>query len=405
MKVTTVLVLGAHGKTGRRIAARLEDRGVRVRRGSRSTSPSFDWANRETWGPAVEGVDAAYVAYPQELDLSLATQRIGDFIDHARNAGVRRLVLLTGRGEEDGLDQEALLRSSGLEWTVVRSAWFAQNFTEGGFAALVDAGQFALPSGNVPEPFVDLEDLAEVAVAALLEVGHGGEVYEVTGPRGLTLQDVAAELSAATGRPLSFVPVTHDAFLEGLAAEGTPESVIGLMDFLFGTLLDGRNAHLGDGVQRALGRQPRDFREFARREMATPGNVNTLRAFVSRFINGGDESAVDTLVQPDYRYRSPGDEVHGREGLKAMFRGYRVAFPDLHLTVNQILAQGDQTVLDFTLSGTHQGDFMGLPASGRVFSINGFVRSTYRAGKIAEEWEVLDQLAMLQQLGAVPEGA
>ena len=262
------LVLSAHGKTGRRVAARLKARGLPVRPGSRSTTPAFDWTRPATWGPALEGVDAVYIAYPQTLALSDATARIGAFVEQAAQADVRRLVLLTGRGEADGRRQEALVRDSGCPWTVIRSAWFDQNFTEGGFAELVAGGHFVLPAGHVPEPFVDLDDLAEVAVAALTEPGHAGEIYEVTGPRLLTLADVAGALTRALGRTIRFTPVTHQGFLAGLAAEGVPADDIRLMDFLFGTLLDGRNAHLGDGVQRALGRAPVDFDTFARRAAA-----------------------------------------------------------------------------------------------------------------------------------------
>ena len=259
------LILAAGGKTGRRIAARLEADGQSMRRGSRSTQPRFDWADRRGWDRVLDGVDAAYIAYPQELPLEMATERIGSFVEHARQAGVRRLVLLSGRGEDDALQQESLVRESGLMWTIIRSAWFNQNFTEGAFAELVAAGQFMLPSGDVPEPFVDLEDLADVAVAALIEPGHHGQVYEVTGPRGITLEQVAAELSSTLGKPISFVPISHDAFLSRLAVAGVPDSEIHLLDFLFGTLLDGRNSEVGDGVQRALGREPGDFSQFARR--------------------------------------------------------------------------------------------------------------------------------------------
>ena len=352
--------------------------------------------------------DSKLVCLSMELELEKATDRIGSFLERAKEAGVQRLVLLTGRGEDEGLRQEALVRDSGLAWTVVRSAWFNQNFTEGGFAELVEAGQFVLPAGHVPEPFVDLDDVADVAVAALTQPGHHGEIYEVTGPRGLTLEAVAAELSQALGRPIPFVPVTHDDFLAGLEAAGVPDDEVGLLDFLFGTLLDGRNAHLGDGVQRALGREPMDFSDFARKAAAdsernsplspSAKHEEVLRRFVSDFINGGDEAVLPDLIHDDYVYASPGEELKGRRELAAMFRGLRSAFPDMELTSHRVIATDDTTVMDFTLTGTHRGDFMGIPATHRRIDIRGVVISRYRDGRIAQEWEILDTLTMLQQL-------
>ena len=389
----TILVLGATGKTGRRVASRLQAAGVSLRRGSRSASPAFDWEDDATWDAALSGVQAAYVAYPQDLPIQAATQRIEAFITRAKGAGVQRIVLLTGRGEADGLRQEQMLRASGLEWTVVRSAWFNQNFSEGGFAEMVESGELALPSDRAPEPYVDLDDLAEVVAVALTRPGHSGEVYEVTGPRLLTFLDVATALG------VTYVPLSHAEFIEGLKASGMDEEAIGLMDFLFGPLLDGRNARLGDGVRRALGREPKAFTAFAQR--VRNDNARTLRRFVTDFINGGDEEVLRELVHTDYVYRTPGEEVFGRDGLAAMFRGYRSAFPDLSLEVQDLLVAGDKTVLDFSLRGTQRGEFMGIPASGRPFDIRGVVISQFRDGKIAEEWELLDVMGMLEQLGAV----
>ena len=260
----SILVLGATGKTGRRVAARLTAMGVAHRRGSRSATPAFDWNDHLTWRPCLEDVAAVYVNYPADLPVTDAPDAIRAFVDRSKEAGVQRLVLLTGRGEEVGRASERAVQESGLEWTIVRSSWFNQNFSEGGFAELVESGQLILPAGGQREPFVDLGDLADVVVAALTKSAHSGEVYDVTGPRLMTFADVASDLSDALGRKVAYVPVPHDSFLAGLAATDVPDDAVALMDYLFGTLLDGRNAHLGDGVVRALGRAPRDFRVFAR---------------------------------------------------------------------------------------------------------------------------------------------
>lgn len=265
-----ILVLGATGKTGRRIAATLESRGHDVRRGSRSATPSFDWNNEAGWDDCLAGVEAAYITYSPDLAMPGAADSIQAFVDRARRHGVERLVLLSGRGEEEAQACERIVQNSGIDWTIVRASWFNQNFSEGAFVEMVQSGKIALPDVDTPEPFVDVDDIADVAVAALSEAGHVGEVYEVTGPRMLTLAEVAAELSSATGRSIEYVPVPHDAFVAGVTESGAPQEVVWMLDYLFATVLDGRNAYLTDGVRRALGREPKDFAEYAE-EIAASG--------------------------------------------------------------------------------------------------------------------------------------
>jgi len=267
--LTPILVIAASGKTGRRVADRLEAQGRPVRRASRSGATPFDWDDRSTWGPALEGVGAAYVVYSPDLAVPAAPDAITAFTELAREKGVRRLVLLSGRGEEEAQRCERIVQGSGLEWTIVRASWFAQNFDEGAFHELVLAGEVALPAGDVREPFIDIADIADVVVAALTEDGHAGEVYEVTGPRLMTFADAIAEIADATGRDVSYVTIPGDAFKAGLAQAGMPQGQIELLDYLFTTVLDGRNASVTDGVQRALGRPARDFREYARDVAAT----------------------------------------------------------------------------------------------------------------------------------------
>ncbi|MEQ8264209.1 NmrA family NAD(P)-binding protein [Pseudohaliea sp.] len=264
-----VLVLGATGKTGRRIVSSLEDLGVPVRKGSRSASPSFDWNNTATWDECLMGVTRIYINYAPDLAMPGASDAIAEFVRRAGVAGVKHLVLLSGRGEEEAQACEAIVQASGIDWTIVRASWFNQNFSEGAFVEMVQAGAITLPAVETPEPFVDVDDIAEVAVVALTQPGHSGRLYEVTGPRMLTLAEVAEELSRATGRTISYQPVPHAAFIEGVAASGAPQDVLWMLDYLFATVLDGRNAHLTDGVQRALGRPPRDFADYAREVAAT----------------------------------------------------------------------------------------------------------------------------------------
>jgi len=268
-----VLVLGATGKTGRRIVSSLENLGVPVRLGSRSASPAFDWNDSGTWDACLAGVTRIYVNYAPDLAMPGATRAISELARRARAAEVKHLVLLSGRGEEEAQACEAIIQASGIDWTIVRASWFNQNFSEGAFAEMVRAGQIALPDVATPEPFVDVDDIAEVAVVALTRPGHAGEIYEVTGPRMLTLADVAEELSNAIGRNITYTPVPHDAFVQSVAESGAPQDVLWMLDYLFATVLDGRNAYITDGVQRALGREPKDFADFSR-EVASTGVWN-----------------------------------------------------------------------------------------------------------------------------------
>ncbi len=260
---------GATGKTGRRVAQLLRARGVPVRVGSRAARPSFDWADRATWRPALDGTTAAYVCYFPDLGVPSAPDAIAEFAEAALDLGSRRLVLLAGRGEEDALRSEAALRASGAEWTVVRCSWFNQNFSENFFLGPVLAGEVALPTDGVPEPFVDADDIADVAVAALTEEGHAGQVYELTGPRLLTFAEAVEEIAAASGRDIRYVPITVEQFTAGMTGAGEDAELVSLLAYLFTEVMDGRNAYLTDGVQRALGREPRDFSDFARDAAAT----------------------------------------------------------------------------------------------------------------------------------------
>ncbi|MFD7907608.1 NmrA family NAD(P)-binding protein [Kitasatospora sp. NPDC059747] len=261
---STVLVVGGTGKTGRRVADRLAARGRTVRIGSRAADVPFDWNDETTWEAALEGVGAAYLTYYPDLAFPGAVESVGAFARLAARRGVAKLVLLSGRGEEAAEAGEKAVMEAGARWTVVCCAWFDQNFSESFFLDPVRAGELALPVGDAAEPFVDADDIADVVVAALTEDGHDGEVYELTGPRLLSYADVAAELSRATGREVRFVPVSVEEYRAVLAREGLP----GDFAELFSMILDGRNAHTADGVRRALGREPRDFADFAREAAA-----------------------------------------------------------------------------------------------------------------------------------------
>jgi uncharacterized protein YbjT (DUF2867 family) len=262
------LVLGATGTTGRRVADRLAARGVATRLGSRSGEPPFDWADETTWPAVLHDVTAAYLVFYPDLVAPGALDSVRRFAGAAVAGGVRRLVLLSGRGEELAQLAEQAVLASGVDATIVRCAFFAQN-SEKGFEEFIRAGTVALPAPEVGEPFVDADDIADVVVAALTEDGHAGELYELTGPRLLTFEESVAEIAKATGRDIGYQRVAAAEFIAGLVEQGIPEEEAAVFAEIFGTVLDGRNAHLTDGVRRALGRPPRDFADYARDAAAT----------------------------------------------------------------------------------------------------------------------------------------
>lgn len=267
--MTTTLVLGGTGKTGSRVAARLRDLGTDVRIGSRAGAVPFDWDDDTSWEPALRGADAVYICYYPDVSFPGAAERVGAFARAAVAGGARRLVLLSGRGEPDAVPAEDAVRGSGAEWTVLRCAWFAQNFSEHFLVQPVLDGVIALPAGDVAEPFVDTLDVADVAVAALTRDGHAGRTYELTGPRLVTFADVAGELTRATGRDIRYLPITAEQYADAAGRAGVPAEEIEPLSELFARVLDGHNAYLTDDVERVLGRRPRDFVDYARAAAAT----------------------------------------------------------------------------------------------------------------------------------------
>jgi uncharacterized protein YbjT (DUF2867 family) len=267
------LVLGGTGKTGRRVAERLKTRGMPTRVGSRSGEPPFDWEDAATWAPALREVGSVYVSYYPDLAVPGAVAAVSSFAELAVERGVQRLLLLSGRGEEEAQRAEQVVQEvsekGGAEWTIVRCSWFSQNFSENYLLEPILSGEVALPAGAIPEPFVDADDIADVAVAALTEDGHAGQIYELTGPRLLTLEEAVGEIAQAAGREIRYVPVSVEHYASMLAEHDVPAEFVWLLTYLFSEVLDGRNAHPTDGVQRALGREPKDFADYARDAAAT----------------------------------------------------------------------------------------------------------------------------------------
>lgn len=264
--ISPILVLGATGKTGRRVTAALEAAGHPVRPASRSASTRFDWADPDSWAPALAGARAAYIVPPE------APADFDRFLAEAAAVGIDRLVLLSARHPEQGGDDvvpiiDAAVRSGPIPATVLQPSWFTQNLTEGMFVDELSTGVLRLPVGDGREPFIDTADIAAVAAAALTGDGHAGQVYELSGPECVTFDDAVGRLAQATGRDLRFEPVEPGAWADSVS-DFLPRPVVELLLNLFAAIRDGVNDHLSPGVEQVLGRSPRTIDEALTADVA-----------------------------------------------------------------------------------------------------------------------------------------
>ncbi|WP_434462688.1 NmrA family transcriptional regulator [Serratia plymuthica] len=262
-KTSPILVLGATGKTGSRVAARLQQQGVAVRPGHRGAAIPFDWEDSDSWQPALQDVKKVYLSFQPDLAVPGAIDTIERFCRQAVTGGVQKIVLLSGRGEDEARQAEEMVERSGADWTILRASWFMQNFSESFILDELLNGTVYLPPGEIPEPFIDADDIADAAVAALTQPGHSNRVYELTGPRLMTFEQAINEIAAASEREILYQQVPIADYVGYLREAQLPEEMVSLLEYLFSTVLDGRNASLTDGVQRSLGRPARDFSTYA----------------------------------------------------------------------------------------------------------------------------------------------
>lgn len=271
MTKNRILVLGGTGKTGRKVAQRLTSLNQDVRVGSRNEDPTFDWQDSTTWGKALQGMDKVYITFQPDLAVPGALEAIEGLTREAKRSGTKKLVLLSGKGEKEAELCEQVVIHSGIDHTIVRASWFNQNFSESFFLDPIKAGHVALPNADAKVPYVDTDDIADVAVAALMDDQHNGKIYELTGPRLLTFEDVIAEISSATGRNIQFASISLSAYTKMLEDVNVPADYIWLINYLFTEVLgDEKNAVVSDDIEKVLGRKPKDFTEFVQ-ETASSG--------------------------------------------------------------------------------------------------------------------------------------
>ncbi|MDT0607038.1 NAD(P)H-binding protein [Croceitalea rosinachiae] len=263
MGTENILVIGGTGKTGRRIVTQLEALGHNVRIGSRSATPSFDWHQPEDWSKAVEGMDKIYITYQPDLAVPGALEAIEQLVKVSKRASIKKLVLLSGKGEREAQLCEQVVIHSGIDYTIVRASWFNQNFSENFLLEPVLDGVVALPQAEAQIPWVDTDDIAKVATKALTEDIHNGQIYELTGPRTLTFKDAVAEIAKASNRDITFIPISIQEYGEGMRKAGLPEDFIWLIEYLFTEVLGNPElAEISSDIEKVLGRKPIDFSEY-----------------------------------------------------------------------------------------------------------------------------------------------
>lgn len=262
---SNILVIGGTGKTGRKVANKLTKAGHKVRIGSRSALPSFDWNDSETWANALQGMDKVYITFQPDLAVPGALEAMEKLTKQAKHCHVKKLVLLSGKGEREAELCEQVVIHSGLDYTIVRASWFNQNFSESFFLEPILEGFVALPQAEVKVPYVDTDDIADVAVEALLHNKHSGKIYQLTGPRTLTFREVIQEISEATRRDIAFTPIALSAYTNVMKEQGVPADFIWLIEYLFTEVLGNpNNAEITNDIEHVLGRPPKDFSEFIR---------------------------------------------------------------------------------------------------------------------------------------------
>jgi uncharacterized protein YbjT (DUF2867 family) len=263
-----VLVLGATGKTGSRVAGTLSEQGVSVRTAARGGADiHFDWNNPATFEGALRGVTGVYLVSPvMRIDFAGV---VSDFLDQAEHAGVQNVTYLSAYGMEHALAEVALraveldLESrSSFTHSIIRPAWFMQNFSET-FLKPVD-DEIVVPSGTGAEAFVNAEDIASVAAATLAEPErHAGRAYAPAGPESLTLDQAAQIISAAVGRTILYRDTDRDEWVDAMVRSGVPAEYGEVLRTLTETIASGRGSQPNGDVLAATGAAPVSFADFA----------------------------------------------------------------------------------------------------------------------------------------------
>ncbi len=267
---SNILIIGGTGKTGRRVVEQLKKKDIQPRIGPRQATPSFDWDDKNTWIESLKGIEKMHITYYPDLAVPGAKEAIESLTYLAKELGVKKIVLLSGKGEVEAEACEAIVKNSGVDYTIVRASWFNQNWSESFFLDPILSGEVALPMSNVLIPFVDANDIAEVAATVLLDNDYNGKTIEVTGPELITFKDIIHTISTVTNRNLTFHEITLEQYIEGMRQMQLPEDVIWLIEYLFSNVLTNpNNQKISNDIEQVLGRKARTFLEYAKETAKT----------------------------------------------------------------------------------------------------------------------------------------
>lgn len=282
----TILIIGAGGQTGRKVSQKLDSLGIPHKKVSRTSSFKFDWNDEDTWKGALYGTSALYLNYFPNPALPPAIKHIYKICNLAKELNVKHITLLSERGNEVAKLCESIVINSVESSTIVRASQFYQNFTEGFFNYCIENCTFALPVANIKEPFIDIDDIADVVVASLTDERHKNMIYEVTGPELLSFSDVANKFSEVLGKNIKFTQVSLGEFSLTLNRLGLAQEIIQMFRYLFTVTLDGRNESLSNGVELALNRLPKTFDDFIHQNLEPVPVVNKFKSKTKTVICG-----------------------------------------------------------------------------------------------------------------------
>jgi uncharacterized protein YbjT (DUF2867 family) len=270
MNIENILVIGGTGKTGRRVVEQLKKKGIEPKIGSRNASPSFDWDDKDTWVNTLNGIEKMYVTYYPDLAVPGAKEKIESLTYLAKELGIKKMVLLSGKGETEAEACENIVINSGMDYSIVRASWFNQNWSESFFLNPIISGEVALPMSDVLIPFVDANDIAEVAATVLLDDTYNGEIIELTGPELISFKDIVNIISRVSNKKLNFYEITLEQYVKGMKQMQIPDDVVWLIEYLFSHVLTNpKNQLVVNDIERVLGRKAKPFAEYAQETAKT----------------------------------------------------------------------------------------------------------------------------------------
>lgn len=267
-----ILVTGATGTIGQALIKQLQTKnadfvaGVRNVEEAKKKLPSvsnfveFDFSNSATYEGAVENIDSVFVLGPP-IVLNLE-ELVAPFLDFLKGKGINRVVYLSALGSENmklltfhtTLTQK--IKDDGFDYTILKPSFFAQNFKNYEWENITERGVVYVPAGTGKAGFVDVNDIAAVAAAALTEDGHSGKTYEITGPEILGYQDAANLLSEVMGKQIVYPNPTPEEFGATLKQAGAPDFIASYMIDVYSMILNNHVNVLSNHVEEVTGKKP-----------------------------------------------------------------------------------------------------------------------------------------------------